>query len=252
VIYFQGRGILLDIEGTTSAISYIYEVLFPYIRRELTGFLREFWAAPAVAHARERIASDEGAGSFREWCGSDDRKLCLERLRAEVLRLMDADAKTTGLKQLQGLILEEGFELGRLRAHVFPDVGSALSRWRAAGVETRIFSSGSVPAQRVFFAHTELGDLTGFLSGYYDTATGPKREPGSYWEITLDWNLPPQQVLFLSDTPTELDAARAAGLQTALVIRPGNPPAPSDQTHPLAMDLNHILPVTHVLSHSRT
>jgi enolase-phosphatase E1 len=139
-----------------------------------------------------------------------------------VLRLMDADAKATGLKQLQGLIWKSGFESGELKAHVYEDVPPALESWTAAGKDVRIYSSGSVQAQRLFFGHTIAGDLLPRFRGHYDTTTGPKKEAESYRKIAAAFGLPLTAILFLSDIVTELDAAREAGLATALVVRPGN------------------------------
>jgi enolase-phosphatase E1 len=145
---------------------------------------------------------------------------------------MDQDAKTTGLKQLQGLIWENGFESGELKAHLFDDVPQSLALWNMAGIDVRIYSSGSIHSQKLFFGHTTQGDLLHLLKGHYDTTTGPKRESESYTRIAAGFGLPPADVLFLSDVVAELDAARAAGMQTALVIRPGNAPAAAGHGHP--------------------
>jgi enolase-phosphatase E1 len=147
---------------------------------------------------------------------------------------MDADAKATGLKQLQGLIWRSGFESGELLAHVYDDVPPALTAWNAAGVDVRIYSSGSVEAQRLFFGHTIAGDLLLRFRGHYDTTTGPKRDAASYCKIAQQFALEPSEILFLSDVVAELDAARAAGMATGLVIRPGNAAttSSSDAAHP--------------------
>lgn len=218
----SARGVLLDIEGTTSSISFVYDVMFPFVRRELGAFLDQNWDAPEVLAARQQLATDA------------DRTVPADRtwIAAEVTRLMDADAKTTGLKQLQGLVWKSGFESGELRAHLFDDVPPALRTWHEAGVDLRIYSSGSMAAQKLFFAHTVAGDLLPLFSGHYDTTTGPKRKAESYGSIAADWNLPAEQIVFLSDVPAELDAARAAGMQTVLVHRPGNTDAPADMDHP--------------------
>jgi enolase-phosphatase E1 len=218
------RGVLLDVEGTTSSVQFVYDVLFPYARRELADFLRRRWDEPAAAKARRMIAPDA------------DR----DGLIAEVNRLMDGDVKATGLKELQGLIWQEGYDAGRLRSHVFADVAPALRRWKDAGLELRIFSSGSVAAQKVFFAHTDAGDLLGLFGGHYDTTTGPKREPESYRRIAADWGLPSDAILFLSDVTQELDAAAAAGMRTGLVVRPGNAAAPPGQPHPTFTSFDQI------------
>jgi enolase-phosphatase E1 len=241
VTAFTVRGVLLDVEGTTSSVRYVYDVLFPYARRELDDFLRRRWGDPAVARACELMARDAGAASFAAWVGPGaSPEAARERVRAEALRLMDADAKATGLKELQGLIWREGYDAGRLRSHVFADVPPALRRWREAGLGLRIFSSGSVGAQKVFFAHTEAGDLLGLFGGHYDTTVGPKRDPESYRRIAADWGLPAGAVLFLSDVTAELDAAAAAGMKTALVVRPGNAAAPPGSPHPAVADFDQL------------
>jgi enolase-phosphatase E1 len=232
MIQFSGPAILLDIEGTTSSISYVHDVLFPYARRELTGFLKSHWSAPKVRAACEQIARDAGASSLKAWCGQDtSADLVQAKVAAEVQRLMDVDAKATGLKELQGLIWENGFNSGLLRAHVYPDVPTALEAWTEAGKRVYIYSSGSIAAQRLFFGHTEAGDLLHFLSGHYDTTIGGKKLADSYRAIAADLKLPARDILFVSDIVAELDAARKAAMQTALSLRPGNAPVPVGHGH---------------------
>jgi enolase-phosphatase E1 len=230
------RGILLDIEGTTSALDYVHRTLFPFARQEVEGFLQRHWAREDVAAACEQIARDAGAESLAKWV---PRARVPGRRRAvvtEVYRLMDVDAKVTGLKALQGLIWQEGYAEGRLQSHVFPDVPPALEKWAGQALDVRIYSSGSVTAQKVFFAHTEAGDLTRFLRGHYDTTTGPKREADSYRTIAREFTLPPADILFLSDVVAELDAARTAGMRTGLLLRPGNARVEPGHTHPELTD----------------
>jgi enolase-phosphatase E1 len=240
VISSNAAGVVLDVEGTTSSVRFVYDVLFPYARRELAGFLAAHWDEAEVAQARDLIARDAGAASFAVWTEGAAGAAARSRVIAEVERLMDADAKATGLKELQGLIWRSGFESGLLRAHVYPDVPPALAAWTAAGKDVRIYSSGSVAAQRLFFGHTEQGDLTRFFRGHYDTTTGPKREAASYAKIVGDMGLPADRVLFLSDVTAELDAARTAGLQTGLVVRPGNAPAPPEHGHAVINDFGQV------------
>lgn len=210
-MHFTGRGVLVDVEGTTSAVAYVYDVMFPFARRGIAGYVARHWDDSALASVRRQFAADAG----REMATPDE-------LTAEALRLMDGDVKATGLKTLQGLVWEAGFRSGELRAHVFADVPPALAAWREAGLDVRVYSSGSIHAQRLFFGHTEAGDLVPRFSGNYDTTTGPKREALSYTAIALDWGVAPSEVLFLSDVTEELNAARDAGMLTALVVRPGN------------------------------
>jgi len=140
--------------------------------------------------------------------------------------LMDRDRKSTGLKSLQGKIWEEGYRSGELKSQVFPDVPLALERWHTAGLKVAIFSSGSVLAQKLLFAHATAGNLMKFIDAYFDTTSGPKTDPRSYRQISSELKLGPQQILFISDVNAELDAAIEAGMQDALCIRPGNAPQP--------------------------
>lgn len=220
---FSGRGILLDIEGTTSSVSFVYDVMFPFVRRELDGYLHANWGSAALNEVCDLIAKDAGYQSFGVWCTEGTG---VERpqhlLREEVLRLMNGDVKATGLKALQGLIWRSGFESGEMQAHIYGDVLPAIQAWNDAGVDVRIFSSGSIAAQKLFFGHTVAGNVLHLFRDHYDTTTGPKKEAASYRAITKAFDLPPMEVLFLSDVLEELEAARAAGMQTCLCKRPGN------------------------------
>ena len=226
---FAGRAILLDIEGTTSSIQYVHDVLFPYARRECAAFLAAHWDEPATKAACERIATDAGVAA----------PASQETIVREVFRLMDGDVKATGLKELQGLIWERGFLSGELRAHVYPDVPPALSAWRAAGIDIRIYSSGSIAAQKLFFGHTDAGDLLGFFRGHYDTTSGPKKAAASYRAIAAAMGYPPNEILFVSDLAAELNAARKAGVATAKSVRPGNAVEP-DAGHAAITDFSQI------------
>ncbi len=235
---FAGEGILLDVEGTTSSVQFVYDQMFPYVRRELAGFLQVHWADPAVVDACAQIVRD--ADQERLWDAADTPALQRNALRSHVLQLMDADVKTTGLKMLQGLIWKSGFFSGELVAHVYADVVPAWTSWRARGRDLRIYSSGSVQAQKLFFGHTQAGDLLPLLTAHYDTTIGSKRESSSYHAIAAEWGCPAAGLLFLSDVVEELDAARTAGMQTGLVVRPGNAPVSPDQPHPVVQSLAEI------------
>jgi enolase-phosphatase E1 len=215
LIDFTGRIILLDIEGTTSSVAHVYGVLFPFARRELGRFLAERWDDAAVRDARLRIEQDAGRAAMPR-----------EEFAEFVLSLMDRDLKVTGLKQLQGLIWERGYQTGELRSHVFKDVSDALLRWRNEKIAVYIYSSGSIAAQKLFFAHTESGDLTPYLSGYFDTTSGPKQSSQSYRNILTAVATSAEDVLFVSDVPAELEAASQCGIQVVLADRPGNQPTP--------------------------
>jgi enolase-phosphatase E1 len=221
VIDFAGRGLLLDVEGTTTSITFVYDTLFPYARRNLRAFLSEHAADPEVVAASETIARESGAGSLTEFLR--DRAADPRALETEVLRRMDADDKSTGLKQLQGLIWRAGYQRGELRGHVYPDVPVAFAAWTAQGADIRIYSSGSVEAQRLLFGNSVAGPLDGYLSGHYDTRVGPKRSAESYRRIVNDMGRNPSEVLFFSDVVEELAAAREAGLATVLVQRADGP-----------------------------
>ncbi|MFN0069027.1 MAG: acireductone synthase [Limisphaerales bacterium] len=232
MIQFAGRLFLLDLEGTLAPLAFVQEVLFPYARQRLPDFLAAQGGDEAVRAALDQVARDAGGRDFVSWCPHAwPSAAARERLVGHLGKLMDRDAKETGLKQLQGIIWTGGYRDGTLRVPVFADVPPRLRAWRDAGRAIWTYSSGSVAAQRLFLGHTDAGDLTPWFSRHFDTATGPKRDPASYREITAAAALAPGEVLFLSDVTEELDAARIAGLATGLVIRPGNRPAP-DHGHP--------------------
>jgi enolase-phosphatase E1 len=241
MIAFAGRGLLLDVEGTTSSVAYVYETLFPYARRAVAGYLERGWLDPETIAACERIARDAGAASLAEWGGAGSGEQLRRKVIGEVERLMHVDAKATGLKQLQGLIWREGYAAGQLRSHVYTDVAPAVRAWRQAGRDVRIFSSGSVEAQRVFFANTEAGTLLEFFRGHYDTTLGPKREAASYQRIAADMRQPTEEILFLSDVLAELDAAATAGMRTGLVVRPGNAPVAAGHPHPVITAFDQVV-----------
>jgi enolase-phosphatase E1 len=221
------RGILLDIEGTTTPISFVYDVLFPFAR----AHAREHLVAEDLTRLRGEYEGDVAQG-MRPPAWSDPP---IEY----VYWLMDHDRKSTALKGLQGKIWLEGYTRGELHGEVFADVPPALARWRGLGTDVRIFSSGSVLAQRLLFSTTTAGDLTVFLNGYFDTTTGPKNEPSSYGKIAHEFGVSQKEILFLSDVTRELDAAREAGMQTRLCVRPGNHPQPP-HSHPLISSFDEV------------
>ncbi len=225
------RSILLDIEGTTSSISFVYDVMFPYVRDNLEVFLRDHWDDPAVRECLPLLANDIGISDIGispgSWPAGDDVEQ-QQTVTEAVLTLMDDDVKATGLKRLQGLIWKEGFKSGQLVAHVFDDVPEAIRAWNAQGIGICIYSSGSVQAQQLFFGHTIAGDLLPLLCGYYDTTIGDKRDWNSYAIIARDIAVAPEEILFISDVAEELEAAHQAGMQTLLSIRPGNKPVVDD------------------------
>ena len=240
MIDFRGRLILLDIEGTVSPLAFVHDVLFPYARREVGDFLMRHQASPEVLRALERIARDSGLDPDSEGAPAmlaldSDRAAWVTRIHA----LMDADAKQTGLKWLQGLIWDEGYRSGELKSVLFSDAVESIQAWHRSGLRLRIYSSGSIAAQRLFFAYSDSGDWTGCLEGCHDTTTGPKRAVASYQAIAEAAGLPASEILFLSDITEELDAALEAGCQTAWVVRPGNKPGQTDR-HPTLRSFTEI------------
>ena len=227
------EAVLLDIEGTTTPIAFVADVLFPYARTHLR---RHLAASPIDAsildQLRELHTVDQRAGeSVAAWVDAPPSAR-LDSAASYAEWLMDRDRKATPLKTLQGALWEGGYQRGELVGEVFADVPPALARWQAAGVQVGIFSSGSVLAQQLLFRHSSAGDLTPFLRWYFDTTTGKKTDPDSYRRIAAAMNKRPESIAFLSDVVAELDAARDAGLATRLSIRPGNVPAPLPHGHP--------------------
>jgi enolase-phosphatase E1 len=249
VIDLASRAILLDIEGTTSSVSFVYDMMFPFARRNLEAYLASDWETDECHAACQHVARDAGHDSLTAWAeeatkkqGREDDVAALQRrlVLDEVVRLMDDDVKATGLKALQGLIWRSGFESGELKAHVYDDVPPALDAWCSQGCDIRIYSSGSVQAQKLFFGHTIAGDLLDRFRGHYDTTTGPKREAESYRKIAADFGVPAADILFLSDVAEELDAASQTGLKTGLLRRPGNAEPPADHGHDELTDFTEV------------
>jgi len=208
------RVVVTDIEGTTSSIRFVHEVLFPYARQALPAFVRARGKDAEVRRWLDRAAMDVGG------VVSDD---CLVEL---LQNWIDEDRKHVALKALQGMIWEAGYRGGAFRAHIYADAAARLRDWHAAGVPLFVYSSGSVAAQRLFFGHTEAGDLLDLFSGFFDTEIGAKRERNAYAHIARAIDTGPSDLLFLSDVVEELDAAREAGLSTVLVDRLEDYPQP--------------------------
>jgi enolase-phosphatase E1 len=227
--------ILTDIEGTTSSIAFVKDVLFPYARAALPGFVREHGNEPEVRRWLDAVAIEHGA-------------MCDDAMVVETLQgWIDQDRKHTALKALQGLVWREGYLAGTLKADIYPDAVAGLRRWHGAGHRLAVYSSGSVPAQQLLFAHTEAGDLSPLFDGYFDTEAGPKRSADSYRLIADSLNRSPAHIVFLSDVVAELDAARDAGLRTVLLDRIQDYPQPRDATaangHPLVDSFDAVDPL---------
>lgn len=234
------RMILLDIEGTTSSIRFVYDVMFPYVREHLATFLQEHWEAASVQESLDLLAEEAGHDSAHDWLGKLEPARQRQTVHNFVISLMDRDVKSTGLKQLQGLIWEAGFTSGELVAHVYDDVLPALERWSDLGYDVRVYSSGSVKAQELFFGHTVVGNILPYFYRHYDTTLGPKTDPLSYQAIASDFGRPSHRVLFVSDTPAELEAADKAGMHVALSLRPGNKPVDGDGQYRSITSFYHI------------
>jgi len=230
----SARAILLDIEGTTTPIAFVKDVLFPFVRSNAASFLAAHRQEPEV-QADLALLVEERRRDLQDGAPPGDSSDPLPFL----FWLMDRDRKSTALKALQGRIWRDGYESGALVSEVYPDVVPALARFRAAGIGVSIYSSGSVLAQRLLFAHTNGGDLRPYLSAYFDTTTGGKKEPASYTRIASELGLAPGQILFVSDAAEELDAAEQAGMEVALCVRPGTP-EPTASRHRVVRSLDEI------------
>lgn len=207
------QAILTDIEGTTSSLAFVKDVLFPYARARMAGFVDTHARAPEVRAQLEEVSKIVG------------RKLTAEESVAQLIAWIDEDKKIAPLKVLQGLIWEVGYRQGDYQGHVYEDATRQLRAWNQRGLKLYVYSSGSVLAQKLLFGHTAGGDLTQLFAGYFDTAIGNKRDLAAYRAIARKIGLPPAHILFLSDVREELDAARAAGLQTTQILRDGVTPA---------------------------
>lgn len=222
------RAILTDIEGTTSSISFVHEVLFPYAREHLATFVTANESTPDVSQCLDDV---------RQFVG---QALTTDEVIKQLLQWIDEDKKITPLKSLQGLIWESGYKKGDFKGHIYPDAVRCLKQWENNGLLLYVYSSGSVRAQKLLFAHTEHGDLTPLFSDYFDTNSGHKRETESYIRIAQEIGLEPQEILFLSDIAEELDAACDAGMKTTLLMRDADK-ARSNAKHPLARSFDEVV-----------
>lgn len=203
------KAIVTDIEGTTSSLSFVKDVLFPYARSHLADFVR--------SHAQESAIKS----LLEEVCQVIGEQLDTEQIIIQLINWMDEDKKITPLKSLQGLIWEAGYQQGDFMGHIYSDAAEQLKKWHLQGLALYVYSSGSVYAQKLLFAHTEFGDLTPLFSGYFDTHIGAKKDVPSYQYIAEHIGLPANQLLFLSDISEELNAAKAAGFATIQLMRDG-------------------------------
>ena len=234
------RVYLMDVEGTTSPVSLVSEQLFPYARKHLAAYLREHWNEPETQADLALLAEENRAEEEEQWVlrfaqddkslGVDDESLGLDAALSYLLWLMERDRKSTALKSLQGRIWKSGYEAGELVGTVFPDVAEAFGRWSETA-KVAIYSSGSVEAQKLIFRYSSAGDLTPFITSYFDTRTGAKTSSDSYRAIAAAMGVETRAILFVSDLLRELDPAREAGCMTRLSVREGNQPVPDQCGH---------------------
>ncbi|HEX5057590.1 MAG TPA: acireductone synthase [Gammaproteobacteria bacterium] len=220
------EAVVTDIEGTTSSLSFVKDVLFPYARAHIRRFVLENQQREEV----QALLNDVRREMQQPGAPVEDVIGCL-------ISWIDQDKKATPLKDLQGMIWEQGYRDGSYRGHVYRDAAEKLRQWHAAGVRLYIYSSGSVQAQKLLFAHTEYGDLTPLFNGYFDTTTGHKREVESYRKIAQAIGLPAEKILFLSDIREELEAAETAGMEVTLLDRTS---ATGYSAFPRAVDFDQI------------
>ena len=200
------RAILIDIEGTTSSLAFVKDVLFPYARDALPTYVRT-----------HEVELKGVIGDIAATVGKS--QLTTQETIDILLQWMDEDRKVTPLKTLQGIVWKSGYESGALQSHVYEDAVSALRQWHAGGLQISVYSSGSIAAQKLLFSHTPYGDLSPLFGHYFDTTTGPKLESRSYEKIAASLRVPAKSIVFLSDHAGEIQAAAAAGLQTVLLAR---------------------------------
>lgn len=229
----KAKALLLDIEGTTTSIAFVYDVLFPYAREHVREFLEAHFedaeVKAAVASIREQAHRDRQAGLEGAVAIPESGDDTIDRVVQNVIWQMDNDRKTTGLKSLQGMIWKHGYASGQLRAHVFADVRPAFERWSSDGIPIYIYSSGSIAAQKLLFGHSEAGDLRRFLDDYFDTTTGPKKEARSYRQIAETIGVETQHIVFATDNLDEARASDDAGMKAIIMDRPSNTdPGPHD------------------------
>jgi len=235
------RVYLLDVEGTTSPVSLVSEQLFPYARKHLAAYLREHWNEPETQADLALLAEENRAEANKQqvlhfvqddksWGIQDDKSFDIDSALSYLLWLMDRDRKSTALKSLQGRIWKSGYEAGELVGTVFPDVAEAFARWSETA-KVAIYSSGSVEAQKLIFRHSSAGDLTPYISAYFDTRIGAKTSSDSYRAIAGAMAVATEEILFVSDLLRELDPAREAGCLTRLSAREGNAPVGDLRAH---------------------
>eukprot|EP00099_Drosophila_melanogaster_P022127 NP_649523.1 uncharacterized protein Dmel_CG12173 [Drosophila melanogaster] len=221
--------VLVDIEGTTTSISFVHDVLFPYAKQNVEKFLRDSWEEDDIKRIVQDLQQVPQYADYKALLSGPPTEVDVDLIAGFVRYLIDQDLKVTPMKTLQGLIWAQGYANGELKGHVYEDVPAAFEAWRAAGLQIAVYSSGSVAAQKLIFGHSLAGNLQPYLSAYFDTHVGHKQEQQSYKNIAKQLKEDPKQILFLTDIPGEAAAARCAGLQAIILKRPGNAALADDQ-----------------------
>ncbi|NPA52820.1 MAG: acireductone synthase [Aquificae bacterium] len=224
------KAILIDIEGTTSPISFVKEVLFPYSKQKLQTYLKENLDKKHVQTIIQSIKEEIG------------RDLSIAEIVNILKDWIDKDQKITPLKELQGLIWEEGFKTGTLKAPIYKDAYEKMKEWKQKGYKLYIYSSGSTKAQKLFFSHTEYGDILSLFDGHFDTKIGNKKDPNSYKKISKEIGLKPEEILFLSDNPQEIEASAKAGMKAIRIVRKNDATWLEDFAYPQTNSFKHINP----------
>jgi len=232
------KAILLDIEGTTTPIDFVHKTLFPFAKEKIGGYVAENFDA---INLEIELLKKEYKKDFSEQIyGRDFRDTEPETIAEYLKFLIEIDRKSTPLKSLQGKIWQKGYESGEIQSVIFEDVPRAFERWKSEEKQIAIYSSGSVLAQKLIFKYSNFGDLTKYISSYFDTNTGHKREAESYVKIAYALNHPPKRVAFVSDIPQELDAARTSGFETFISIREGNAKIENQAKHQVIYGFDEI------------
>jgi enolase-phosphatase E1 len=203
------KAVVTDIEGTTTSLSFVKDVLFPYARENMQAFVSRHANDPKVREQLDAVCQEVG------------KALTDQQIIDQLLQWIDEDKKITPLKALQGMIWEAGYKNGDYTGHVYDDAVANMNKWHAQGTKLYVFSSGSVQAQKLIYGYSGSGDLTPLFSGYYDTRIGKKREVSAYQYIVQEIGEPAENIVFLSDIKEELDAAKRAGMQTIWLVREG-------------------------------
>jgi enolase-phosphatase E1 len=236
------RVLLLDIEGTVTPISFVHDILFPFARNHVKDFITQRSTEADVRTDIRALVREHSVDVEKKEHPPNVAADSIDSLVAYVNWLIERDRKSSALKSLQGKIWEQGYCDGSLKAPLFDDVVPNLRRLRANGLNVAIFSSGSVFAQKLLFAHTETGDHTNLIDEYFDTGVGSKIDPESYRKIAERLEVPPESITFVSDVVNELNAASKTGMTTLLCVRPANPPQPESVRFQVIETFSQILP----------